>query len=428
MTRGMIAVKTAAAVGETPMTAHLRSPFPRPALLPLCLALTACPLVGLDPESLCEKEKEEEKPPVRTDPVVLVLTPALTGARDALSLAPITFEGATGLRAGQRRAGEGQPLSQVEFTPGEFVSGTTDDVSAWKSWFGAAREFGERCAAGAEDCDDAAFRKSVRVASGTLEARAGDAVLARWSFTDAWPAALTAGDDGRSVVRLVLAAEVTGFSFAGAHPALAGLCPDGACPAAHLPEWPLKADEEQLRAYRQGVELFRARYAGPDEAIEQLELFAARDRDGKVNANDPVFRTALAPPTNFKIEIDGVISGGFKEISGLESEVEIVEYRDGSDPIVHKRPGRPKYKNIVLKRGQVNDASLLDWYRRRALAGDTARKSGSIIYLDREGNEVLRYNFFEAWPCRWKAPELNSASDTHIVEEIEFVVERVERA
>lgn len=35
---------------------------------------------------------------------------------------------------------------------------------------------------------------------------------------------------------------------------------------------------------------------------------------------------------------------------------------------------------------------------------------------------------FEAWPCRWKAPELNSASDTRIVAEIEFAVEKVERA
>lgn len=132
------------------------------------------------------------------------------------------------------------------------------------------------------------------------------------------------------------------------------------------------------------------------------------------------------PAHNFKIEIDGVISGGFKEISGIESEVEIIEYKDGSDPITHKRPGKAKYKNIVLKRGFVNDASLLEWYK-KVLNGVTERKSGSIIYLDREGNEVLRYNFFEAWPCRWKAPELNANSDTFIVEELEFAVEKVER-
>lgn len=133
------------------------------------------------------------------------------------------------------------------------------------------------------------------------------------------------------------------------------------------------------------------------------------------------------PAHNFKIEIDGVIQGGFKEITGLESEVEVIEYKDGDDPVIRKRAGKAKYRNIVLKRGVVSDASLLHWFQ-SVLAGKTDRKSGSIIYLDREGNEVVRYNFFEAWPCRWKAPELNSQSDTHTVEEIEFVVERVERA
>ena len=133
------------------------------------------------------------------------------------------------------------------------------------------------------------------------------------------------------------------------------------------------------------------------------------------------------PAHNFKIEIDGVIAGGFKEILGLESEIEVIEFKDGDDAITHKRAGKAKYKNLILKRGFVSDASLLEWYK-KVLAGKTERKSGSIIYLDRENNEVLRYNFFEAWPCRWKAPELNSGSDTHLVEEIEFVCEKVERA
>jgi len=133
------------------------------------------------------------------------------------------------------------------------------------------------------------------------------------------------------------------------------------------------------------------------------------------------------PAHNFKIEIDGVISGGFKEIIGLESEVEIIEYKDGDDQLTRKRAGKAKYKNIVLKRGFVSDPALLEWYK-KVLGGKTERKSGSIVYLDREGNEVVRYNFFEAWPCRWKAPELNSTSDTHLVEELEFAVEKVERA
>jgi phage tail-like protein len=131
-------------------------------------------------------------------------------------------------------------------------------------------------------------------------------------------------------------------------------------------------------------------------------------------------------PYSFNVEIDGVIQGGFKEISGLESEIEVVEYKDGSDPITHKRAGQAKYKNITLTRDVTNDA-LTAWYE-KVLAGKTDRKSGSVIYLDRAGQEVLRYKFFEAWPCRWKAPELNSSSDTKsLQEQIEICVEKIQR-
>ncbi|MDF2628049.1 MAG: T4-like virus tail tube protein gp19 [Symbiobacteriaceae bacterium] len=81
------------------------------------------------------------------------------------------------------------------------------------------------------------------------------------------------------------------------------------------------------------------------------------------------------------------------------------------------RPGRPVYGNITFRGavGSLTDTSLLEWFKEGA-----ERKSGSIIYLDRSGKEVARYNLFEAWPVRFES--------THIVEEIEFVVERVERA
>jgi phage tail-like protein len=126
------------------------------------------------------------------------------------------------------------------------------------------------------------------------------------------------------------------------------------------------------------------------------------------------------------VEVDGQPVAAFKKLSGLENEVEVIEYRNGDDPITHKRAGKAKYKNIVLKRGFVNDGSLLEWYK-KVLSGQTERKSGSIVYLDREGNEVLRFNVEDAQPIRWKAPELNANSDTYIVEELEFAVERVER-
>lgn len=166
-------------------------------------------------------------------------------------------------------------------------------------------------------------------------------------------------------------------------------------------------------------------------ALTILLLLGLALNSAWANTDRATSNTALLPSEQYtiKVVIEGVEVGPVVAISGLESEIEVVEYKHGDDNATlrdRKRPGRVKYANITLKRGLVSDPSFHEWYQ-KVLQGVTERKSGSIIYLDREGNEVLRYNFFEAWPCRWKAPELN-AQDRHIVEEIEFVVERVERA
>lgn len=131
-------------------------------------------------------------------------------------------------------------------------------------------------------------------------------------------------------------------------------------------------------------------------------------------------------PYSIQLLIDGRVIPGITAVSGIESSVEPVDEQTTSG--LKKRPGKTKFANITLKRSAVGaDAALLEWYR-KVLNGSTERKSGSIIYLDREGKELMRYNFFEAWPCRWKAPELNANSDANLIEEIEFVVEKVERA
>lgn len=159
-----------------------------------------------------------------------------------------------------------------------------------------------------------------------------------------------------------------------------------------------------------------------------IALFVGGAAAALANIQKPSAPAAAAPQKgtlhHFRIEIDGVTQGVFKEISGLESEVEIIEYRDGDSLIAAKRPGRPKFKNIILKRDMTQPDYFNEWFK-AILEGKTDRKSGSIIYLDREGNELARFHIHNAWPCRWKAPELNSG---YIVEEIEFVVEKVERA
>lgn len=142
--------------------------------------------------------------------------------------------------------------------------------------------------------------------------------------------------------------------------------------------------------------------------------------DGK--RNDPYAQF------NFLVEIDGVVKGGFSEASGLSTDTDIIEYREGQEPTtVRKLPGLMKYTNIVLKRGWTDDRSLWSW-RKKVIDGKTERTSGSIILLDEARQQALRWNFREGWPCKWEGPALNAKTSDVAVETLEICHEGLELA
>ena len=137
---------------------------------------------------------------------------------------------------------------------------------------------------------------------------------------------------------------------------------------------------------------------------------------------------------HFLLEIQGVINdnkvivGGFKSVSGMDSETEIIEFKQGNDLIVRKKPGRTTYANIVLERGYTATDDLWQW-RKNIEDGKIDRRAGSVIILDQDGqSEVARYNFYEGWPTKWNVLELDSDSSSMAIEKIEIAVEKVERA
>ncbi|MEZ4447710.1 MAG: phage tail protein [Polyangiaceae bacterium] len=92
----------------------------------------------------------------------------------------------------------------------------------------------------------------------------------------------------------------------------------------------------------------------------------------------------------------------FQECTGFDSSVEIKEYREGGDNVTRKLPAQTKYSNIQLKWGMTDDRELYDWHQRIA-DGNIERKNGSIVLLDRKGDEVARWDFDRAWPTKWTA-------------------------
>ena len=130
----------------------------------------------------------------------------------------------------------------------------------------------------------------------------------------------------------------------------------------------------------------------------------------------------------FRIELDGVDRGGFREASGLDAKQDPIEYREGTDPRTpRKLPGLNKYSNISLKAGLTDDHSLWDW-RKAVIDGKLERKTGSIILIDDEGNEKVRWNFSDAWPTSWQGPSFNATSNEIAIESMEIAHEGLVRA
>jgi phage tail-like protein len=129
---------------------------------------------------------------------------------------------------------------------------------------------------------------------------------------------------------------------------------------------------------------------------------------------------------NFRVEIDSITIAGFSEVTGLSSEVSVIEYREGGDFSTRKLPGLPKFGNITLKRGVTKSAELYDWHR-KILNGVSDRRNGSIILLDDARTDVVRWNFFEAFPAKWEGPDLRANGNEVAIESIELSCERIER-
>ncbi len=125
---------------------------------------------------------------------------------------------------------------------------------------------------------------------------------------------------------------------------------------------------------------------------------------------------------NFLVEIGGLTVGGFSEVSGLQAEIETLDYREGGvNEYMHKLPGPARYpSNLVLKHGLTDSKTLWDWHQ-NAIRGQIKRVDGSIILQSSTFQEVWRWNFFKAYPIRWSGPDLRASSSEVALETLELV-------
>ncbi|MCG8573693.1 MAG: phage tail protein [Flavobacteriales bacterium] len=124
---------------------------------------------------------------------------------------------------------------------------------------------------------------------------------------------------------------------------------------------------------------------------------------------------------HFQVEWGGT-RVGFTEVSGLDFDVQAIDYREGSylDYQVTKMPGIPKFSNITLKRGIMKgDNEFYQWLTTIKL-NDVERRDITISLLNEDHDPVVTWNVKDAWPCKVQGPSLKSTGNEVAVESIEL--------
>ncbi|WP_321289846.1 phage tail protein [uncultured Sunxiuqinia sp.] len=130
------------------------------------------------------------------------------------------------------------------------------------------------------------------------------------------------------------------------------------------------------------------------------------------------------PKFHFQVEWGGT-KLGFSEVSGLDVETEVIEYRDGNMPEYNKlkMPGMQKFSNITLKRGVFQkDNEFFDWWNTVKL-NTIERRDIIISLLNEEHAPVLSWKIKNAWPVKVQSTDLKSDGNEVAIETLELAHE-----
>ena len=143
---------------------------------------------------------------------------------------------------------------------------------------------------------------------------------------------------------------------------------------------------------------------------------------------------------NFLVTVDGVDgTAAFSEVSGVESSVDVIEFRQGNAHSLAtvKIPGLVKHGNITLKFGYTLDSAFKNWILEcvSETRGEMPRAKVSIELIDINGGAPSQavtsiqgsrvWVLTNAWVTKYSAPDLNSTASEVAIESVEIAYEEL---
>ena len=146
------------------------------------------------------------------------------------------------------------------------------------------------------------------------------------------------------------------------------------------------------------------------------------DEEGQQGATWPM------PKFRFEVDLGTNMKGiAFQEVSGLDVENQIIEYRKTNSPLFSttEMPGIVKYGNVTMKRGVfVNDNTFWNWHKEISM-NTIKRRTVLIKLLDEAGAVTMQWELHNAWPTKITSTDLKSNGNQVAVDTIEIAHEQI---
>lgn len=134
------------------------------------------------------------------------------------------------------------------------------------------------------------------------------------------------------------------------------------------------------------------------------------------------------PKFRFEVDFGTELTGvAFQEVSGMDVENQIIEYRKSNSPLFStvKMPGILKYGNVTMKRGIfVNDNTFWNWHSEIKM-NTIKRRTVLIKLLDELGKVTMQWTLNNAWPTKITNTDLKSDGNEVAIDTIEIAHEQL---
>lgn len=133
------------------------------------------------------------------------------------------------------------------------------------------------------------------------------------------------------------------------------------------------------------------------------------------------------PLPRFHYQVDwGGAKLNFTEVTGMDQQVEVIEYRhsDSKDFSKIKMPGMRKYSNLTLKRGTFEgDFDVANWMSEISNERASVRRDVVIRLMNEKHEPVAIWKAVNCFPVKIQAPDLKSDANEVAIETMEVAHE-----